>query len=369
MLFSAVLVPFFTKWAGISLFQMQLLQSWFMLWIFVLEVPTGAVADKVGRKYSLALGSFVTMCAALLYGSSKLYSVFLIAEFMFACGMSLLSGADEALLYDALKEEGKEEEAAKILGRAHTFRLFGMLLAAPLGGLVASKFGYSGPMYFSAIPQFFAIFVALSMGEPKIHTGVSESKRYLQIVKEGIYYLLHHKALRRLTVDALLITSATYFVIWYYQPILSKLGVPIFWFGFFHLFLVGFEMVVAAQFSRLVRIVGSPENYMKWSAILAGVGFMGVVFFPHIVTVVLFLALSGGFGLTRIQFMSAHMNKHIKSENRATVLSSISMFRRFVLVILNPFMGILADKSIVVAMFLVGLLPFVTLFIRKNPNN
>ncbi|HNQ17454.1 MAG TPA: hypothetical protein PKH60_05130, partial [Candidatus Woesebacteria bacterium] len=41
--FTAVLVPFFTEWGGISLFQVQILQSWFMFWLFVLEVPTGAI--------------------------------------------------------------------------------------------------------------------------------------------------------------------------------------------------------------------------------------------------------------------------------------------------------------------------------------
>ena len=45
--FSAVLVPFFTDWGGINLTQVQILQSWFMFWMFILEIPTGAVADFV----------------------------------------------------------------------------------------------------------------------------------------------------------------------------------------------------------------------------------------------------------------------------------------------------------------------------------
>ncbi|MGI5826705.1 MAG: hypothetical protein ACOX50_04820 [Patescibacteria group bacterium] len=37
--FSAVLVPFFTQWGKITLLQVQTLQSWFMFWFFVLEIP------------------------------------------------------------------------------------------------------------------------------------------------------------------------------------------------------------------------------------------------------------------------------------------------------------------------------------------
>src|SRR5258708_34388272 len=67
--YSAVLIPFFTLWGHISLGQTQLLQSWSMLWIFLLEVPTGVIADRFGRKYALALGSIIVAVAVLIYGS------------------------------------------------------------------------------------------------------------------------------------------------------------------------------------------------------------------------------------------------------------------------------------------------------------
>src|SRR3989339_1470629 len=98
--FTAVLVPFFTQWGGISLVQVQLLQSWFSLWVFIFEIPTGAVADKIGRKHSIALGSLVVSLAVLVYGSIPRYEIFLLAELLFAVGYALVSGADEALIYD-----------------------------------------------------------------------------------------------------------------------------------------------------------------------------------------------------------------------------------------------------------------------------
>src|SRR6266699_5520577 len=74
--FGAVLVPFFTNWGHISLFQVQLLQSWYMAWAFLLDVPTGVLADQIGRKYILSLGCFFLAVGSLLYGTLPYFSIF-----------------------------------------------------------------------------------------------------------------------------------------------------------------------------------------------------------------------------------------------------------------------------------------------------
>ena len=64
--FAAVLVPFYTDWGGITLQQVFLLNAWFFLCNFLFEVPTGTVADFMGRKWSLALGSAVAIVGVVL---------------------------------------------------------------------------------------------------------------------------------------------------------------------------------------------------------------------------------------------------------------------------------------------------------------
>ena len=73
--FAAVLVPFFTDWGGITLQQVFFLNAWFFLCSFLFEVPTGAVADFLGRKWSLALGSAVAVSGLLLYAAGKTASI------------------------------------------------------------------------------------------------------------------------------------------------------------------------------------------------------------------------------------------------------------------------------------------------------
>ena len=361
--FSAVLVPFFTDWGRISFTQIQILQSWFMLCFFLLEVPTGAIADYFGRKYSLSLGALITAGAALLYGSVPQFWGFMLAEFMFAMGMALTSGADQALLYDSLKEIGKTAESVKAFGKAHSFHLAGILVSALLGSFIAGKFGLNAPMLLSSVTMIIACAIAWSMREPQRSENISESRRYLDIARKGFTYFFTHRTLRLIALDAVIVASAAYFVIWLYQPLLQRLHVPLVLFGFIHAALVGVEIVIAAHFARLEKWFGSRKSLLKFTALATTASFVLVGVYPSLVTVTLFIIFAGGFGLTRMELMAAHMQRFMPSENRATVLSSISMLRRFALVLLNPLVGFTADHSLTLALIGVGILPLLVFFI------
>lgn len=356
-LISAVLVPFFTDWGHITLFQVQLLQSWFMLWIFLFEVPTGAVADYFGRKYSLALGALIITFAALLYGSIPAFEVFLLAELLFAAGVALVSGADQALLYDSLKELGREKEAGKIFGRAHSISLVGMVAATPIGALLAQRFDLNAPMLFTAVPYLLAAFVAFTFKEPKVREKVSETTRYVEVIVNGFKTLKGNRVLQILAIDAIVVASSAYFVIWLYQPLLKSINFPLVYFGIGAVLLTVSEIVVANNFSLLEKISGSVYSLLRYSALLVFISFILVALIPNLATISIFIIFAGGFGLTRLELMSAHMNKFIPSGQRATVLSSISMFRRLSLVVLNPVVGLLSDFSLTGALIFVGILP------------
>ncbi|MBI2051551.1 MFS transporter [Candidatus Roizmanbacteria bacterium] len=325
--FSAVLVPFFTQWGGITKTQMFLLQSWFLIWIFLLEVPTGAVADYLGRKVSLTLGALCLVLATLVYGSIPRFEIFLLGEFLFALSFALVSGANDALLYDALKEAGREDESKKIFGRAHSLTLLGFLISAPIGSFIASSFDVNFPMLFTAIPMFIAAILALSIKEPKVHEGPSESKRYIDIVNKGFKFFYQHKTLRLIALDAIIVSAAAYYVIWLYQPLLLKLGIPIFYFGSFHVIMIASEIAVVLNFIGLEKIFGSARNYLSFSALITSIAFIMVSFFQ---------------GMTTIVF--------------------VSMFRRFTIALLNPIVGILSDKSLGFALLFAGLLPLLVFF-------
>jgi len=140
-LFAGVLIPFFTIWGGISFAQIMVLQAIFTFSMFLLEVPTGVIADKFGRKTSLVLSGLVTGIAILVYASYANFWIFALGEVLFAVGSTLASGADSALIYDSLKQIGKEKKSKSIFNRTESVGLLAMMISAPLGSLVAKYIG------------------------------------------------------------------------------------------------------------------------------------------------------------------------------------------------------------------------------------
>jgi MFS family permease len=362
--FSAVLVPFFTDWGHISLFQVQLLQSWFSIWVFVLEVPTGAIADKLGRKYSLILGSLFIAVATIIYGSIPSFGIFLLAEFIFAIGYALNSGADQALLYDTIKSQGLEEKSKEIMGRSDALMLAGMMVAAPIGSVIAAKLGLNAPQILTAVPMLIAAALAWSIPEPTIHSG-SESHRYLDIIKQGFRDMRTNAVIRTLAIDSVIVSSAAYFVIWFYQPFLTQLGIPLMYFGLVHALLLTSEIVVLANFKILEKVLGVGKAYLKNSALLVTLVFVLAAIFPSVVTLALLIVIGGGIGYTRATYIASIANKHIKSAHRATTLSSIGMLRRLALVPLNPAMGWVAGYSLPLAFIIISIFPLSSLFIKE----
>ena len=360
--FGGVLVPFFTDWGGLTRFQMLLIQSWFMLWIFLLEVPTGAIADYFGRKYSLALGALVVSVGAVIYGSTPNVWIFLLGEFMFALAFALASGADEAWLYDTLKSQGKEEESKKFLGRLYVINMLGIMVAAPFGSIIATRFDLNYPMLFSGIPFLIAGLLAWSLPEPKIHSDVSERERYMDVLKSGLAFLWSHTQLKIMALDAIGVATAAYFVIWFYQPLLQMAHIPLAYFGWFHALFVAAEIIISANFVKLEKLAGSATNYLRLTALVTGVMFLVVAWFPEPIVIGLFMLLAGGFGLSRLQFMSSHMHELIPSDKRATVISSVSMFRRVALVFVGPMIGYMADISLRGSLVIIALLPLSVFF-------
>lgn len=360
--FSAVLVPFYTLWGHINLFQVQLLQSWFMFCLFLLEVPMGIVADHFGRKYVLTAGVIIDALGCLLYGSIPNFGIFILAEFLMALSLALISGADNALLYDSLKEQGKEANVKHIISRSQTSNLLGIFIAAPIGSIIAARFGLNVPLLVTAVPLFIAGMVAWSIKEPPIREESLQKPNPFVLAKQGILFFYRHPTLRLFTLDGILVSVSAYFVVWLYQPLLQLSHIPIFFFGFITPILVGSEILVTHFFPKIEKLVGSEKRYLMLTAGLTAGAFLLVGVFPNIITILLFLIFAGGFGYTRMDLMSAYMNPFIPSESRATVLSTISMTRRFALVLVNPLVGFFADHSIQGVLIGLSFLPLSMVF-------
>nr|WP_211117534.1 MFS transporter [Streptomyces sp. RPA4-5] len=119
---------------GFSAAQIALLQTLLYIISALAEIPTGIIADRVGRRASIMIGQ--VLIASCLVGQVTLsgFPSFVALFALQGIGMACVSGADTALLYDLLRRRGAETHYVKVKSRYATFAATTMALAIALGG-------------------------------------------------------------------------------------------------------------------------------------------------------------------------------------------------------------------------------------------
>jgi MFS family permease len=342
--FAGVLIPFFTQWGGIALHQVLWLQTWFMLWIVVLEVPTGAFADRFGRRASLLCATFCLLGAVSYYVTHRGLRHFLVAEFLWACAAAFASGADEALAYDSLKAADAEGASKAALARLGTAEITAIAIAAPIGSLVAARWGLRAPLALGLVPFTLALPVAWSLREAPRER--QERRGYFETLTSGAKYFVGHRVLRALAFDSVTVWCFSFMVIWLYQPRLTELGVPLFWFGFVAAAMTSFQSGVLMRIETVERFFGGARRYLFFSAVIPGLAYLALAAAPSAYVAVPLIVLVAGFGLSRSAILNNYMHKHVDSARRATVLSAAGMARQLFTAAVYPIVGWAAERSL-----------------------
>ena len=365
--FGSVAIPFFLEWARIDYTRIFILQASFMFWVFVLEIPTGVVADKFGRKASIILGGLFVAISFSIYGLINNYWIFFVAEFMGAIGFTLLSGADKALIYDSLIHTNKTNEAKVILSRYESAGALGLVIGFPLGSIVADSnllpYPETLPLTFiiSGIFLLLTFFVGFTLKEPERKEKVEE------FIREGINgfkYIFRHKILRLFALNFALISATTAFMFWFYQSLLGVMGVDIKYNGFVAAGFNLFGMILLLNIKRIEKLFGM-KNTLFYSALIPGLFFAGLFIFRNIYFVLAAIFIITGLKLMRSPLLSDFMNRYIESRNRATVLSGVSMLEKIVIMILYPIVGLLADYSLWTTFLFLGIVTIVISFMNR----
>jgi len=370
--FGAVAVPFYLHRVGLDYTGMFILETVFSFSLLVSEIPTGVIADRFGRKLSLSIGSLLFGLSFLIFGLCTNYAVLLAAEVIGAVGMSLLSGADRALLYEVLREAGKEADAAKIISRNEAFGTMGMFIAMPAGslfvgsGLVPYTAALGLVFVATAISLVLGSILVMSVREPERRQSTTSA---IQEGIEGFRSIFRNPSLTRFSLNYAVISALTFFMFWFYQSLLMRNGFPVSLQGF-----------VAAAFNlgaTLLLMVSGPINAklgtgrsLFLSSIIPGLCYVGIFFIPGIA-----MAMVAIFGVTilkiyRAPLLSALMNRHIESGNRATVLSGVSMLERIITAAFYPIAGIMTDVSLERTFLIMGILTVgLSLFLRVGEDH
>ncbi len=242
------------------------------------------------------------------------------------------------------------------MGHNRSFMLAGIAISAPIGSLIGHFFALPLVMIVMFIPFTGAMFTAISLKEPNGCIKKEKKERYYLVAKSGINELVKNKTLRLLSIDVVLTQSVIFFLIWTYQIYLELMAFQMIFFGFVSTSMTVIQIVFNNLAPRIEKRFKRKKLFLQIYTLIPGIGFilMGFVFFvPISITLILIVI---GFGFSRDILFVQVINKQIKTENRATVLSTISMITSLLRTVLYPIIGYLVMWNIRITFIFLGLI-------------
>ena len=153
---------------GLSFTQIGALLAFWSLSAIVLELPSGALSDRLDRRWLLVaapLAKLLTfVCWGVADGNVWLYGLGFLC---WSLGQSLLSGTGEALVYERLEAEGRATDYDKVNGRATAAESLGIGAGTLLGGFVAAAGGMDLTVWLSIPPLLLCAMLALGLRDSR----------------------------------------------------------------------------------------------------------------------------------------------------------------------------------------------------------
>lgn len=310
----------FTNYVGLSF------AEWIMvLTIFLTEVPTGAVADLLGRKNTLIMAFLVMGLGNLLMGSATNFATIIMSVVGCSLGVSLFSGSLEALMFDSLKQENQEQKFDQVLANTRTISLIGAALASLLGGWLYT-INPRLPFLLMGLIFLLTILPALFLVEPKIDSEKFSLANYWRQTRQGFHQLFKTPLLTR--QNRLLLAAAAFGVI-AFEIVIDTISVEFGFSGVSLGWLYTLTYFVAASLSQttawLVKTF-SPSRVAFGTSALIGALFLFAVKVEYLLGGLLVLAWAGLFSIFKNSSMIA-LNRQTESKYRATTLSTFSMLK------------------------------------------
>lgn len=228
LLVMPVMVPFLQA-RGLGMAAVFQLQTIYALLQVALEVPSGYVADVIGRKRCLLLASALYGLAFSWLPFTEGFWGLALFEVVAAAAASLRSGTDVAILYDSLEALG-EGEGGRVLGLKLFWGQSGETAAALVAtALVACGGGVERPAQVMALSAWLPFLVVLTLVEPPRRKLRGTHRENARAIARAL--LLDSPLLRSILLTLVSYGLATLLVVWSVQDYWLALGLPLEWFG------------------------------------------------------------------------------------------------------------------------------------------
>ncbi|MEO3886837.1 MFS transporter [Nonomuraea sp. B5E05] len=163
--------------------------SLFVIWSvtgMVLEIPSGAWADRLSRRVTLSLGPLLAGLGFTLWLVFPSYWAFALGFVLWGAEGALVSGAFEALSYEELDRRGQAHRYTAVMGRATAVGTVAAAAAIGLATPVLAAGGYPAVGVASVLACVLCAATALTLPEHRTRGGDGAEEGYLAILKAGL---------------------------------------------------------------------------------------------------------------------------------------------------------------------------------------
>ena len=320
----------YLAYCGLSMAETGIVEGIYHATSIIFEIPSGAIADLLGRKRSMVLGRVCIAVSCIIMLFSRSFWYFALGFAIQALGNNFNSGSEEALVYDSLKYIGREREDMGISGRRNVIIEVSQGIATVAGAVLAEYsyfWCYSACLIIALLAAVQVLFITEAPvtenaeGENKpenkhvwknmeiAETVRQHFKTSYNIIKSDI------RILKIIVYYAVVFASQT-ILFFYSQQYYKDLGYNKIQIGVILLLAGAGSCIGALSSSRLYNRYG--RKIITAASLLIAFAFVGYGFNNIILSVVLFMAASFSDSLL-YPVQSDELNRLIPSGQRATL--------------------------------------------------
>ena len=324
---------------GYSLLQVGFAETVFHLVSIMAEIPTGTLADTIGRKKCLIISSMCTMASALTRAFCMTYAGVLISVAFSALSYNFFTGSDNALAYDSLLEENASDKYdGYVATQTVIYRIANG--TATLAAGIAVMIGTFCSQMISIVICCVQILTVLGIRENQVIT-LRKDRRLAQRIREtcaeSLNFLKNNRRITRLIFRNCLVGAVDILLLFFLQAKLPMAGVTDIILGPL-LFIMSMGGIIGAWASTHVRDMKFGRQFAV-CMILVSAGFTAS--FTNIPVVMTLGGFLAAFADDMIQIRAdIEINGMIPSSCRATLISVNSFCFSAVMIVLSPLAGL-----------------------------
>lgn len=341
---------------GLSLFQITSIESIVIATIFVMEIPTGVIADRIGCKWSITAALFLMMSAEFLFLFAQTYPIYIVVAILTGTGFAFASGAIEAMVYDSLPEENRDNLMKKAMGQINSTARIAFFISPVVGAFIigdGTHGGYIVAIALTVIALIIGILVSFTLEEPQSEWE-AEKPGSFTILKQGIGEFRANKNLQRLLLLIIFTNPMTsMLIVTLAAPYLTQNGVSPFVIGL-TLSIGSLLAAVTQRYAyKLEEWVGQ-KRAIQFLLLLPALMYGILALLSGSILPVIIIIIMYGTNDMKAPLFSAYQNSMIGNKNRATLLSIINMFLNLFVAIVAPVYAAIGTASLSVAFTIMG---------------